>query len=320
MFKDLSWSRMVRETSEAASAGDAPRWVSKLDRLASAGLASELAKALEEDGGADAQSASRDGLTPLMRAIEGGHAECVMLLIPHSELSAPAHRGMGVLAKASVGPSSDVLEAVVKAFQQTSHDGASLWSVAECGGPALMSATESGRAKNVEALLALGADAKWSDAHGITPLMKACWAENIQAIHALADVSDRSAVNDSGQKAMDMAMETKNPQVMMAAARGNDLWRRDDKGFTPLLLVAIDGGDAVVGARLAEAMRMSAPAVKVLAEWSRARGICEAHLFGVELAKTLGAMADALCESIEIQAATEAKAEPRSKKNRRAAL
>ncbi len=193
-----------------------------------------------------------DDTTPLMSAASRGHAECVRLLLPHSDANAADLGTKTALMHAvSSGPrKSDANYAqCVDLLLPVSDATLTDWA----GNNALALAAAGGRAGRVEQLLAVdgGALARTSNNTGWTPLMHAVWAvgekasEGARLLLPHSDLDATIAETDewTGRSALMLAARSPRPDLVEALlAAGADATLADENGWTALHFAA-DAGD-----------------------------------------------------------------------------
>jgi ankyrin repeat protein len=227
----------------------------------------------------------------LMEAAERGHAECVRILI---EAGADAHykdnQGATALLRAIKLRKEEVswLLAPVSDWAAVAENGVTLLMVAADVG-------DEGWCRR----LAEKVDVNRVTKSGETALMFACRSRSAGCASILYKVSDAS-MSVNGKTALHIAMEKGDGATLRAVQPAKDLWLRNAEGMSSLLLVAqgrID--DEAEASKMAAALVGTNSDIKVLCEWSRARGMAEKSS-NHGIARALGQMIDAFVERVEL--------------------
>ena len=130
--------------------------------------------------GADPMARNLVARTPLHRAAEGGHLECIALLLGDARVRVEARddMGNGALYLAAAAGQLAALEALEAA-------GADLRAANKKGATALHTACVNAQLPMVKYLLSRGFDAALADAEANTPVMRACWGGSVPVLEML---------------------------------------------------------------------------------------------------------------------------------------
>ena len=204
-----------------------------------------------------------DYMTPLKRAADGGHNQCMELLVQAGADVNFNEGGLAVLfaaqkghyacvaflmqAGADVNVTSDCGEKTpiieggwnVECVNLLLEAGADVNVLSPSGFSALKCAAKKGGLDAMEKLIAAGADVNSNE--GFTALVYACWSGHTQAMDVLVRTgTDMSDFNNSDHTALVECVYRKQPECLNRLAKlGADVNLTNNKfGFTPLVLAS----------------------------------------------------------------------------------
>ncbi|MFA5160846.1 MAG: ankyrin repeat domain-containing protein [Elusimicrobiales bacterium] len=187
--------------------------------------------ALALDKGADPNAASKNGLTPMMAALQRGKADFVKLLQARGGKSNSSRDGKKTpLMCAAAGGNINLIESLLAA-------GADINEADKEGNTALLEALKRGRHDVAAALIQKGADVSARTTTGTTALMTAASRTESGTLQLLLDKGqDVNAVSDKGVTALMMAAQAGNgAAAQFLLSKGANPAAKDAMGKTAMV-------------------------------------------------------------------------------------
>ncbi|CAL1528391.1 unnamed protein product [Lymnaea stagnalis] len=197
----------------------------------------------------DINKKDKDGLTPLMHALEAKNTKLIELLIEHgADCEEKTSQGMTYLMLAAVKGLTDIAEMLI-------DNNANVNATNKIGSTALMIASLHGHADIVAMLMQKGADAGYRNKDGMDALM--CASKNGHTYIVKLIIEDwsnktltKSLINERtviGQNALMFASLNGHTETVELLLQHNaDVRLKDYKGFTCLMFASLEGHTEII--------------------------------------------------------------------------